>query len=229
MGLFSTFFGKTVKQQPADGLAPSSFCGITPEQLETHMAVARYGHFTLSAAVRPAYDLRIVPRQGFRRDAYQEEGLDVPILYAAASAEVLFGIFMDLLDHLGAEVDVVLDSSHGMTSGHRDHVRWGIDLAVLKSILWDFEDLLVNDGCTGIAVFNGELRQEVQLEEHKLILVYGDHPSLGKYESVLLASGVPRDQRIKFISEAEHVHASSDEYLRQLRELQTQLGCERYR
>ena len=27
-------------------------------------------------------------------------------------------------------------------------------MPVLKSILWDFEDLLMNDGCTGIAVLN---------------------------------------------------------------------------
>ncbi len=93
---------------------------------------------------------------------------------SAASKEQLFETFLDLLDPLGFEVDVVLETSHNReNNGHVDLYREHIDLPVLKSILYDFEDLLVNDGCTGIAVLNPSIPQEVQFDEHKLLIVYG--------------------------------------------------------
>ena len=69
-----------------------------------------------------------------------------------------------------------------------DLYREHIDVPVLKSILLDFEDLLLNDGCTGIAVINPAKRQEVQLDEHKLLIVYGD--PLAEFEQTLITSDV---------------------------------------
>ena len=57
--------------------------------------------------------------------------------------------------------------------GHVDLYREHIDLPVLKSILYDFEELLLNDGCTGIAVLNPHMPLEVQFDEHKLLIAYG--------------------------------------------------------
>ena len=94
---------------------------------------------------------------------------------AAVSKEQLFETFMDLLDPLGSVVDVVLETSHNRDSrGHTDLYREHIDMPVLKSILWEYEDLLVNDGCTGLAVLNPGVPQEIQFDEHKLLIVYGD-------------------------------------------------------
>ena len=68
----------------------------------------------------------------------------------------------------------MLETSHNRdTKGHADLYREHIDLPVLKSTLYDFEDLLLNDGCTGIAVLNPHVPQEVQFDEHKLLIVYG--------------------------------------------------------
>ena len=76
-------------------------------------------------------------------------------MMAAATEESLFDVLMDLLDPLGSVVDVVLETSHNRDShGHQDLYREHIDMPVLKSILWEYEDLLLNDGCTGIAVLN---------------------------------------------------------------------------
>jgi hypothetical protein len=35
--------------------------------------VQRYGRFMLTDAIRPSYDLKIVPRQGYRHDFYVDE------------------------------------------------------------------------------------------------------------------------------------------------------------
>ena len=37
---------------------------------------------------------------------------------------------------------------------------------------------------------------------------------------------MPCDEEMKFITEAEHVHSSSDQYARQFEELQTRLGMD---
>ena len=128
--------------------------------------------------MRPSYDLQVVPTQGYRHDSYRDEQnhTSVPVLMASVSKEQLFETFMDLLDPLGPVVDVVLETSHNRGSqGHTDLYREHIDVPVLKSILWEFEDLLVNDGCTGMAVLNPDVPQEVQFDEHKLLIVYGDN------------------------------------------------------
>ena len=42
------------------------------------------------------------------RGAIKETGVDIPVLMASASREELFDLFLELLDPLGGEVDVVL-------------------------------------------------------------------------------------------------------------------------
>jgi len=191
--------------------------------------VKRYGSFVLTEAVRPSYDLQVVPSQGFRHDVYRDEETHatVPVLMAAASNEHVFDTFMDLLDPLGPVVDVVIETSHESASHrHVDLYREHIDMPVLKSILWDFEEMLTNDGCTGIAVLNPSAPQEVQFDEHKLIIVYGTE--LGEYERTLQARHVPCRDELKFITEAEHIHSTSDHFVEQFEELRMRLGIDSF-
>jgi hypothetical protein len=95
---------------------------------------------------------------------------------------------------------------------------------VLKSVLWEYEDLLVNDGCTGIAVLNPGIPQEIQFDEHKLLIVYGNR--LDEFESIYRDQQIRCDDELKFITEAEHVHSSSDRYAQQFDELKTRLGMD---
>ena len=144
---------------------------------------------------------------------------------ASASREVVFELFMDLLEPLGGELDVVLETSHSRQGGgHVDLYREHIDAPVLKSTLWDFEDLLVNDGCTGIAILNPGIPQEVQFDEHKLLIVYGQ--PLDEFENILELHNVPRSNEIKFITEAEHVHSSSDTYIQEFEQFKMRLGMD---
>jgi hypothetical protein len=205
----------------------SSFQRLNNEELESHMGVFRYGAFDLTDAVRPSYDLQVVPRQGFRNDSYTDPKTNsqVPVIMAAASRERLFELFLDLVDCLGNEVDVVLETSHYGESGeHEDLYREHIDVPVLKSVFYDFEDLILNDGCTGIAVLNPRKQQEVQFDEHKMLICYGS--PLETFERVLIKHDVYPDEQIRFITEAEHVHSSTDTFARELPRLQSQLGID---
>jgi hypothetical protein len=84
--------------------------------------------------------------------------------------------------------------------------------------------MLMNDGCTGLAVLNPGIPQEIQFDEHKLLIVYGDQ--LDEYERAFRERSVRCDEQMHFITEAEHVHSSSDVYTRQFEELRTRLGMD---
>lgn len=205
----------------------SGFAQLSHDDLETHMDRFRYGAFDLTEAVRPSYDLQVIPKQGFRHDHYVDakSQVKIPVIMASASRERLFELFIELLDCLGGTVDVVLETSHyGDTGEHEDLFREHIDLPVLKSILYEYEEMLLNDGCTGIAVLNPSKQQEIQFDEHKMIVCYGS--PLEPFERILIKHDVYPDESMRFITEAEHVHSSSDTYARQFGKLQSRLGID---
>jgi hypothetical protein len=198
---------------------------VTSEKLAAHLRVDRYGDFRLTDAIRPAASLTIVPRQGYRRDIYRDAdaGLEVPVLAAAVSRERLFDLFLDLVEPLGPTVDVVLETSHGSDSGgHRDLYREHIDLPVLTSYFCDFEGLLLNDGCAGAAVISTATPMEVQFDEHKLLVVYAR--DLAPFEQILRSYGVQRDDKLKLITEGEHLHSTDPRYLEQFEQLCCRIG-----
>src|SRR5216683_5802364 len=186
---------------------------VNSKTLAAHLRMDQYGDFRLTEAVRPAPGVPVVPRQGYRRETYRDakEKLRVPLLAASVSRENLFDVFLALLEPLGPVVDVVLETSHeSRGSGHRDLYRERIDLPVLASQLYDFEDLLLNDGCTGIAVIGVNGPMEVQFDEHKLLFVYAH--DLKPFEAILDGAGVERDDAMKLITEGEHLHTTDPHY-----------------
>ena len=226
MGFLQRFLKTNVRQGRGPS-STSSFRDLNEEALEAHLGIARYGRFVLTEAVRPSYDLQVVPRAGYRFDSYVDEqsGVKIPVLMAAASREILFDLFLDLLDPLGDEVDLVLETSHARAGrGHDDLYREHMDLPVLKSVLCDYEDLILDDGCLGIAALNPGAPLEVQFDEHKLLVVYGQE--LDEFEEVLAGYGLARDDSLKFITEAEHVHSSREEFSDAVDELKYRLGVE---
>jgi hypothetical protein len=198
---------------------------VTTDPLTAHLSVARYGDFTLTDAVRPALDVPIRPRQGYRVEVFRDRRnkIRLPMLTAAVSAETLFDAFLGLVEHLGDEVHVVLESSHGAGADrHTDLRRNHIDLPVLLSHFCEYEDLLLNDGCTGVAVLSARRPVEVQFDEHKQLYVYA--PALGAFRRTLRGLGVRRRKDLPMLSEAEHLHHSTDGYADQFRELCLRVG-----
>lgn len=182
---------------------------MNAKKLNAHLQVDRYGDFWLTEAIRPSLDLQIVPRQGYRIDTYRDVrvGIEVPVLVASVSREHLFDLFLELLDPLGDIVDAVLETSHATEgASHQDLYREQIDLPIFKSYCCDFEELLLNDGCTGVAVISTAGPMEVQFDEHKLLVVYSHQ--LEPFEQILRQAGVPRDDALKVITEGEHLHSS---------------------
>jgi len=226
MGFLKRILRNGVSDDAIRGTSNGSFESLTDVELQTHMGINSYGVFDLTDAIRPSYDLQIVPKQGFRFDEYIDEGSGIrtPVIMASATRHALIDLFLDLIEPLGATVDVVLETSHHGGSDKEDLYREHIDAPVLKSIFLDFEDLLLNDGCTGIAVINPAKRQEIQLDEHKLLIAYGD--PLAEFERTLINSDVYPDKDIQFVTEAEHVHSSSERMFDQFNMLKNRLGMD---
>jgi len=230
MGLLQEFFRNVFEEADVYKPKASSFEQATPAELNRHFEKSNYGDFQLTNAVRPAIDLKVKPQQGYRHDVYvdEETGTRVPVIIASASSEILFPLFLDLVRRLGETVDVVLETSHNHdVSGHVDLYREQIDMPVLSSILSEYEELLTHDGCTGIAVLNPKIPQEVQFDEHKLLIIYGS--PLEGFEHLLESYGVFRQTKLHFLTEAEHVHSSTDAFHQQFSMLQSDLGLDQQR
>jgi len=198
---------------------------VTEKSMSEHLQVDRYGDFWLTDAIRPAQTLAVVPRQGYRVETYRDAkaNFSVPVLAASVSREKLFDVFLDLLEPLGEVVDVVIETSHDSDGNqHVDLFREAMDLPVLKSHCCDYEDLLMHDGCTGIAVMSTEGPMEVQFDEHKLLVVYA--PKLGIFEAILRDHGVRKNDQLKLITEGEHLHATDESYRHQFDQLCCRLG-----
>ena len=186
---------------------------MNSDVFQTHLSIRRYGRFTLPDAIRPGMGVPIRPREGYRTGTYRDRaaGLKLPMLSAAVSAEKLFDAFLALIEPLGEEVTAVLESSHGRDADDfREFRRDRIDTPVLASHFCDFENLLLNDGCTGVAVVNPARPIEVQFDEHKLLHVYA--PDLTPFKAALKALGVRRRKELPLICEAEHLHHTTDDF-----------------
>ena len=217
----------------------SSVSGMNEErihslELESHLATVTYGSFTLTDAIRPSLNLKIIPEQGYKYErlpfktgsaASTGSRWLMPILAASISQERLFEVFLDLLNPLGENVHIVLETSHCHSGSHRTGLRRDhIDLPVLKSFLYDHEDLLLNDGCTGIAVIAPKMRAEVKFDEHKLLFVRAK--SLLPFEKILHWHGIPHKDSMQLLTQAEHVHITRDEYYQFFKSLQIVLGMD---
>lgn len=200
-----------------------------PAALSRHLAKDRFGRFRLTEAVRPALTRGVVPQEGFRIQTYRDpaRGLRLPVLTAAISREKLFDAFQALLEPLGPVVDVIVESSHDADlADPQESEREAIDLPILASHLLDFEDLLLNDGCTGIAALNEDRRAEVHFDEHKLLYVYA--PRLAPFKRILADLGVREVEGLPLLTEAEHIHCTHPRHEAELAALKSRLGVEEF-
>ncbi len=197
---------------------------MNSDSLAAHLSTNRYGSFTLTDAIRPGPGVPIRPREGYRIEVYRdrEANIRMPILSASVSAENIFDTFLALLKPLGEVVHVVLESSHEAGADHTDLRRDHIDTPVLASYLCEFEDLLTNDGCTGVAIMAPNRAIELQFDEHKLIHVYA--ADLKPFRRVLKRVGLRRRKLMPLISEAEHLHHTTEGYAEEFQQLAMRLG-----
>ncbi|MDD3897248.1 MAG: hypothetical protein PHU04_05445 [Candidatus Peribacteraceae bacterium] len=203
-----------------------SATGTTPvDENDPCLTRTQYDDFCLTDAIRPSTK-NMRPVQGYRHGICWEQNEGIPFVIASITKEKLFEVFMEFTELLESEVDVVLETSHppNARGQHRDMIRDEIDLPVLQSTLYDHEDMLVNDGFTGIAIVHPHGMQEVQLDEHKLVIACSAN-TLAPYEEVLQRHRIACNESIRMIIDAPHMHASCHAYRQEFHALAERLGC----
>ena len=93
---------------------------------------------------------------------------------------------------------------------------------MLESHLCEFEDLLLNDGCTGVAVIAHRRPMEVQFDEHKALICYAR--DVQPFREVLAEAGVLRDDRLRLVFDEPHVHFSRPDFAPRFNDLAWRLG-----
>ncbi|MFN7706724.1 MAG: hypothetical protein ACK5O5_00310, partial [bacterium] len=78
--------------------------------------------------------------------------------------------------------------------------------------------------CMGIAIITPRRPLEVKLEYHQELVAYGS--PLAPFEKILIDHDVYPDPKIRFLSEAEHIHSSSDRMADEVEQLISKLGME---
>jgi hypothetical protein len=233
MGTLKRFY-RNVFQNHVSFVSGTNEERIHTLELESHLATARYGNFTLTDAVRPSFDLTIIPEEGYKYDRLKM-GIDgttsfrrrwlTPFLVASVSMKSLFETFIEMLNPLGDTVDIVLETSHSYSGAYRTSLcREHIDLPVLKSFLYDYEELLLHDGCTGISVAASRIPAEIRFDEHKLIIIYAK--SLSLFEKILHRHGILQKKTMELLTDAEHIHITRDEYHKRFNTLRVALGMD---
>lgn len=187
------------------------------QQKETQ-AVSRYGTFELTSAIRPSSEQPIVPRAGYRIETYRDaqSGQSIPMLAAAVSREQLFDVLLDLVGELGDTVDVILESHHqrkAESDRPRQKLREYIDNPVLRSYCLEFSELLLEDGCFGMAIIDPRGPCEVQFDDHKVFVIFAK--DLERFVDVLDRASIPRDDDLKLISEGAHLHSTRPHFFEQ--------------
>ena len=62
MGFLKRILRNSAKEQETTQNCRGSFETLSRDELQTHMSIKTYGAFDLTDAVRPSYDLQIVPK-----------------------------------------------------------------------------------------------------------------------------------------------------------------------
>lgn len=189
----------------------------------------RSASFLLTEAVRPAPGTGVQPSEGYRIQTYRspDRPVRLPVLTASISRDRLLDVFLALLSPLGAVVDVILESTHDSDGTEpREAERESIDLPVLTSHCLEFEELLLNDGCTGIAVLNEDRRVEVHFDEHKLLYVYS--PRLRPFELILSEFAIPPRDGLRILTEGEHIHCTQPRHAGLFEQFGHRLGVEQF-
>lgn len=217
----------------------ASFSGLSVEEIDVHIRIKKYGSFTLPWGISPSYDLQVIPRAGFQERWYNPCGANgTPVLLISASREAIFNLFLDLAGFLGKTVDTILETSHRridsdnrhrrLDGQHIDIVAEDSDLPVLLSALTDFEELLVDDGCTGIAIADLKKHIELQFDEHKMLFFHGWSKFRRKILSLMSEYKIPQipaEKQKCFVVDAEHAHSTHRRFAEEFEALKIRLGA----
>lgn len=187
------------RKQPSD---PAE--SVTAEKIQQAMKHRTFGAFTVPPAVvffKAGDDL---PQEGYKvRKHVLPNGRFQYQAIVSVSAEKLLDLFDALLPLLGEYCHVVLQDFGAREGELIEYVAYQKDTVIVRSILCDFEELLLNDGLIGLAVYSDIVRAEVQLTQQKVIQIFA--LDLIPFRRLLQRYGIEENPKLKFLFEDFHL------------------------
>lgn len=182
---------------------------ITGAMIQQAMNNRTFGDFTLTPAVVFFKDGDVIPSEGYKIEKHvMPNGYSKSRIVVSASAEKVLDIFDEFVALLGDTCSVVLEDFRTDNGDHIDHFAYYKDTFVVRSILLDFEDLLMNDGFVSLAIWSEAALAEVQLTMHKIIQVYARDTR--PFQQVLAEFGIVENPELKFFFEHFYLLVSNE-------------------
>jgi len=182
---------------------------ITKDMIQEAMKNKTFGNFTLPPAVVFFKDGDVIPSEGYKVEKrIMPDGNIQSRILVSASVEKVLDMFNEFIALLGDTCGVVLEDFRTDKGDHIDHFAYYKDTFVVRSILLDFEELLLNDGFVGLAVWSEMAQAEVQLTMHKVIQIYAR--DISPFQQVLAEFGIQEDTELRFFFEDFYMLLSTD-------------------
>ncbi len=155
---------------------------------------------------------------GLRSDLDLYEGYKRPqqtLLEAAVSPDRCFHIFLRLVGSLrNGMLNVILESSHAYKKSSPlvpdQFYRHNIDKVALLSMLGTEQDLFIEDGCSGIAVYDAG--NEVHMDEHKTLRFIRPDNNFAVAQRIFQECGVFRNESLQLLRDDTHQHMINEKF-----------------
>lgn len=182
---------------------------ITEEMIQEAMKNRTIGDFTLTPAVVFFKDGDVIPSRGYKieKEAMSNGQIRSRML-VSASAEDVLDIFDDFIALLGESCSVVVEDFRTNNGDHVDHFAHHKETFIVRSILLDFDEFLLNDGFVGLAIWSEMAQAEVQLTMHKIIQVFARDTI--PFQQVLTGYGINEDPELRFFFEDFYMLVSTE-------------------
>lgn len=186
--------------------------------------------FELTDAVE-VHDSRFFLESGYM--TFQTEvpdlELQVPGILAAQTRHRIIPSLLALLDIINpanASFDLVIDSF--ISEDHKDRtskIRDNIPPKQLKSVISSYQDLLLNDGTKAFAIASQQGECEVQLDDHKLMIIYFPEQKTGLLvEETLKRFGLQYSPQLPTVLDVDHSHKNKIHHRDALNQLESTLN-----
>ncbi len=173
---------------------------VTQEMIQEAMKNRTFDGFTLSPAIIFFKDGDVVPSKGYKIEKeLMPNGQVLSRLLVSASAEDVLDILDDFIVLLGESCSVVVEDFRAKADDHVEYYAYYKDTFIVRSILLDFDEFLLNDGFVGLAIWSEAAKAEVQLTMHKVLIVYAR--DIVPFQQVLAGYGMQENPELRFFFE----------------------------
>ena len=164
------------------------------------------------------------PKYGYSSQlVVTEAGYLSDIIGVCVPPDSISNVYLELITALDSTVNVVLVERSLSIGQYVQHLAYNKDLPVVRSVLLDYEELLVQEGNVGIIVYDNNAG-EVHLTYHKDILVYAEDAD--PYKKILEGCGMKENEDLVYVQEVPHVHISSEKSHDVMEALKSQIGID---